>query len=94
MTEPNYKAVTIERASTGEYRVGYFRYDSGLGEYQYTVFIGSCAQTMIFLPQLLFKAEAAEDAQDKRAESDAIGNMVLTDMREHPKKFVPKKDNK
>lgn len=91
MTEPNYKMTTIERASTGEYRIGYFRWDSGLNEYQYTVFIGSCAQTMLFLPQLLFAQEAKEDAQDKRAESDAIGAMILSDMKENPSKFLPPK---
>lgn len=92
MPTPNHKAITIERVSTGEYKTSYFRWDSGLCEYQYTAFIGSCAQTMIFLMPLLFTAEAQEDAKDKRDESDAIGAMILTDMKENPAKFLPKKD--
>lgn len=91
-TTSNYKAITIERVSTGEYKVGYFRWDSNLSEYQYTAFIGSCAQTLIFLVPLLFTAEAQEDAKDKRDESAAIGAMVLSDMRDNPEKFIPKKD--
>lgn len=90
-TPPNPNLITIERCSSSEYKIGYQRFDSGLGEYQYTIFLGSCAQTIIFLTRLLFEAEANDDLKDKRDESAAIGAMVLTDMKENPSKFLPPK---
>lgn len=93
MTQPtiNTDQVNIQRVSTGEYSIGYHRWDAATGEFQYTVYIAHCAGAIIFLTQLLFAKEASEDIVDKHDESDAIAAMVLSDMRDNPSKFIPKK---
>ena len=89
MMYPKHPA-TVERLSNGEYHIRWWQVQAD-GSLDTIGFTGGAAQIMIMLTRVLFEDEANETIRNKRAESDAIGARVLSDMAANPDKFIAKK---